>query len=299
MLKIRRVLHATDQSDASIQAAVFATEIARRFRAELHLVTTEIVHMPRESGDLDEDLLLGWTRDAVGDLADTAPIEAARVAVLRDVAAAPAIVAYTQDHDIDLVVLGTHGRRGLRRAFMGSVAEEVLRSSPSPVLSVRSMKEPPHPVRMRSILVPTDFSEHADSALMHAVRFARGFEGAHLHILHVISESLHPAFYNTGVFSIYDVEPDIEKRSVEELQKHYDALGVSDVPATMHAVGGNPAEEIIRFAEENDMDLIVTGTHGRSGIERFFMGSVADKVNRRAPCPVLTTRSFGRSLLDS
>src|SRR5690606_34769986 len=109
-------------------------------------------------------------------------------AVVRDVAAAPAILQYARDQEMDLVVMGTHGRRGLRRLFLGSVAEEVVRLSVCPVLTVHA-----GPIRSEAlfgdILVPIDFSPHSKAALRAAASLAPEL-GASLDLLHVVEEPL-------------------------------------------------------------------------------------------------------------
>jgi nucleotide-binding universal stress UspA family protein len=295
MLKINRVLYATDLSDVSRQAAVVASEIVHRTGAELHVVTVDIEGSAGQPSSVEA--VRAWMAAAIDNHGHQGPVTRGVVEIIHGISASQGILGYVRDFDIDLVVVGSHGRRGIQRALIGSVAEDLLRRSEVPVLVVRQEIDGPRTSRMHDILVPIDFSEHSENALQEAAGLAGYLDTPRIHLLHVISESLHPAFYNTGVISIYDVEPDIEDRSCEELRKLYDAAGNESIPVTIRTTGGNPAEEIARYAEINDIHLIVMGTHGRSGIERFLVGSVTEKVNRLAPCPVLTLRSFGRGLL--
>jgi nucleotide-binding universal stress UspA family protein len=295
MLQLNRVLYATDLSDVSRQAAIVASEIAHRFGAELHVITVAIEGSSDSPPTVDG--VRAWMVDAVDMHGHQGPISRGMFEVVGGMSASQGILGYVRDFDIDVVVVGSHGRRGIQRALIGSVAEDLLRRSEVPVLIVRQEIDGPRASRLRDLLVPIDFSEHSENVLQEAVAMAGHLDTPRIHLLHVIAESLHPAFYNTGVFSIYDVEPDIEDRSCEELRKLYDATGSEAIPVTIRTTGGNPAEEIARYAEMNDIHLILMGTHGRSGIERFLVGSVTEKVNRLAPCPVLTSRSFGRGLL--
>jgi nucleotide-binding universal stress UspA family protein len=118
---------------------------------------------------------------------------------------------------------------------------------------------------MRQILVATDFSRNADAALAMAVQSARAFH-AEIHLLHVFASA------DT------DVTPLLE-----------DAVAKArpDVPVTTAAIGGDPAQEIVRYAARYPIDLIVMGTHGRTGLSRLLLGSVAERVLRSARCPVL------------
>ena len=121
----------------------------------------------------------------------------------------------------------------------------------------------------REILVATDFSDEAEAAVRHAVDYARRF-GARLHVLHVFSEG--------------EVE-------VTQLLADSAAMAAPDVPVTVSSIGGDAAEEILRYAQRHPIDLIVLGTHGRSGFSRVLLGSVAERVVRGAGIPVLTVPS--------
>lgn len=276
MLNLKKILVARDFSQASDSAFQFALHIAERTGGEVHTVFAEVIHGP-VAPPADE-------QDQGGKLAH----RVAKRVVVRDVAAAPAILSYARDNDVDLIVLGTHGRRGLRRLFLGSVAEEVVRLSTCPVLTVHATTTASQDL-LNEILVPIDFSAHSRAALKEAVVLAREFE-ASVELLHVIEEPLHPAFYNTGVFSVYDLQPDIEARVEEHLRQLYRESGAEDVPAHFHVKPGHAAREIVAFANDRRTDLIVTSTHGLTGIEHLLIGSVAEKVTRMAPCPVLTVK---------
>jgi nucleotide-binding universal stress UspA family protein len=217
--------------------------------------------------------------------------------VVRDIAAAPAIVTYAQEQDIDLIVMGTHGRRGIRRLLLGSTAEEVVRTAPCPVLTTRPPETPAAALDgINAILVPVDFSRHARTALRHAKALAALYH-TRLDLLHVIEEQMHPAFYNTGVWSIYDVVPNIEGKALEELETFYEETKGPRIDAAYHVRHGQAAHEIAVFAREQDSDLVVMATHGLRGLEHFLLGSVAEKVVRRSPVPVFTVKAFGKTLV--
>ena len=286
MLKFKKVLVARDFSHCSDTAFIYALQLADRSAAEVHTLFAEVIHGPTAPRPAD--------RESGGELARRHVVEQV---VVRDTAAAPAILQYAEDKGIDLIVMGTHGRRGLRRLFMGSVAEEVVRLSKCPVLTVHASTTAVDPV-VRDILVPIDFSPHSRAALEQAVELAREF-GSSLDLLHVIEEPLHPAFYNTGVFSIYDVQPDIEIRAEEHLKRLMADVGADDVEVHYHVRPGHAAREIVSFADERRTGLIVTSTHGLTGIEHLLIGSVAEKVTRTAPCPVLTVKTVDKNIAPS
>jgi nucleotide-binding universal stress UspA family protein len=205
------------------------------------------------------------------------------------VSAAPSIVDYATETGIDLIVMGTHGRRGVRHLLVGSVTEEVVRLAPCAVLSVRMQTDPKPLSAVRNVLAPVDFSEHSRDALGVA-RDVAGSYGARLQLFHVWEDVLHPAFYNMGAMSIKDLQPDIEDRTIGALQELLAETPGPAVETDFHTTEGHAAREIVDFAVENATDLIVIATHGLTGVEHFLLGSVAEKVVRRAPCPVLVVK---------
>ena len=133
----------------------------------------------------------------------------------------------------------------------------------------------------KKILFPTDFSTLSDSALQYATTLARDM-GAKLVIVHIEEP---PAAYGAGEMYYGIPDPD-----TAALTKMLDAVRPTDaaVPFEHRLVTGEPATEIVELAKEEGVDLIVMGTHGRTGLGRLLMGSVAESVVRRAPCPVFT-----------
>src|SRR5262245_30448983 len=145
-------------------------------------------------------------------------------------------------------------------------------------------------IDLHRILVPTDFSKHSQNALTYAVAFAEKF-GAELYLLHVVQDL---ALFIPDAFAVAPpVAPPVEQfvaaaRSALDRVVQENQLGRFTVHPEVRE--GTPFYEIIQFAQEQDVDLIVMGTHGHSGLAHVLMGSVAEKVVRKAPCPVLTVR---------
>jgi nucleotide-binding universal stress UspA family protein len=146
-------------------------------------------------------------------------------------------------------------------------------------------------ITLKNILVATDFSEPSEAALTYGRTLARTF-GAALHVLHV-ADNLSSAVYGVDGFvaSMPDLQKEIEDSAREQLN---DLLVDNDEPPlpTRRVVitSMTPALAIVEYAELEDIDLIVTGTHGRGAVAHLLMGSVAERVVRTAPCPVLTVR---------
>jgi nucleotide-binding universal stress UspA family protein len=139
------------------------------------------------------------------------------------------------------------------------------------------------------ILVPTDFSEDATAAFQYALELARTFR-AHVHLLHVIEDPVAAGMWSSEVYTteIAGLQIKLVRDAEERLKREIppDAGRVST-----EVRSGGATQQILDAARERDADLIVMGTHGRTGVAHVVMGSVAERVLRRAPCPVLTLRA--------
>ena len=151
-------------------------------------------------------------------------------------------------------------------------------------------------IRLTTILVPSDFSECSDAALRYGLELARRFD-ARLHLLHVVQDPLTQPWAAEG-FSAPLFEA-VEKWQREAKARLAAAIPLSDVGrVTVSATVAWPYAEILRYAAANDVDLIVMGTHGRSGVSHMLLGSIAERVVRHAPCPVLTVRHPQREFVN-
>lgn len=143
---------------------------------------------------------------------------------------------------------------------------------------------------IKTVLVPTDFSDASESALAYGKALAEKF-GASLHLVHVMEDLLaHAWAAEVYVASAPNLREEIERESRQRLETMLPADERERLQAKTALLAGNPFIEIIRYAKANDIDLIVMGTHGRGPIAHMLLGSVAEKVVRKAPCPVLTVR---------
>lgn len=149
-------------------------------------------------------------------------------------------------------------------------------------------------IELKKILIPTDFSEPSQAATQYAVELARKF-GAQLHLLNVIED---PVVY-MPMFESYALPPkeDFENFAKTRLDNWILDEDKEGLDLVTHWVHGNPFVDILRYAKQEDVDLIVVGTHGRSFTAHLLLGSVAEKVVRKAPCPVLTVRPKGHQFI--
>jgi len=142
---------------------------------------------------------------------------------------------------------------------------------------------------IKKVLVPIDFSDYSKSSLKYAVNFAKHFN-ASLILVYVIEPIVYPPDFSMGQIAIPSPGLEMDKRANEELNKLAEKEIPSDVQVKKIIKTGKPFVEIIETAADEDVDLIIIATHGHSGVEHILFGSTAEKVVRKAPCPVLTLR---------
>jgi nucleotide-binding universal stress UspA family protein len=197
------------------------------------------------------------------------------------------IVHYASDVDADLIVMEAHGRRKLPEKLIGSVAERVIRLAVCPVLTVPPADGGFEP---RHALIATDLSPYSDLALPLA-RFLAHDTEATVSLAHVLPPRAKP-----GMMSETGPPPtmtegyweQLRESAEQDLEERADRIG-GDSPIE-HAIveSGDPGAEIVDLADRKDVDLIVVGTHGHSGLTRLLLGSTAEKIVREADCAVLT-----------
>jgi nucleotide-binding universal stress UspA family protein len=216
-----------------------------------------------------------------------APLSSEGVTVRTQIAegnTAAEIVRHAAEHDVDLVVMGTHGRSGFDRLTLGSVAEKVLRKAACPVLTI-----PPGVVRtaadvsVHRILCPTDFSTCSEHALDFALSLADRADAA-VTALHVV-ETIDARPELSGAMAEFQKRRcDTERSYLEEVN----AARPSANRITNAVTLGRPYLEILRAMEERSIDLIVMGVRGRGPVDMALFGSTTNQVVRRATCPVVT-----------
>jgi len=195
----------------------------------------------------------------------------------------------------ELIVIATHGRTGLRRLLLGSTAERVVRHAPCPVLVVREREREFLDIGkgtgggtafITKILVPLDFSDSSREGLLYAISFAKRF-GASLILLHAIQVQPFIPAEGHAVHERMPAPGVVERAARLRARKFLKQVDFAGVPYEMEIQSGAPAHEICRFAENANVELIITSTHGQTGLAHALIGSVAEHVVRYAHCPVL------------
>ncbi|MEJ2312470.1 MAG: universal stress protein [Gemmatimonadales bacterium] len=296
MLDIKKIVYATDFSPCSENAFPIAVRLAASHDAELHMVHAIVLHAddphdPAHHFPEPDELYERMRSSAEARMATAAEnggmphLKIVRAQV-RGISPAPVILEYAEEQGVDMIVMGTHGRRGLRHLLLGSVAEEVVRMADCPVLTVR--EDAASASAFGRILVPMDYSDNSEVALGYAREIASS-EGASLHLLHVLEVGTYPDFYfPVQASQMFDM-PELKERALQHLRDRLEKEG-PEVPEELHVELGHPAQNIVEYAERAEIDLIVLASHGRTGLERALLGSVAEGVTRRAQCPVLIVK---------
>ena len=283
-----RILVPTDGSDVAETAAEAALTLANRFDADLHVVhVLDVGDLPPWVEDEDADEFATRGRDAlstVATMADEADVEVTTKFIESTEPIHRAILQYADEHDVDCIVMGTFGRTGLDRFVLGSIAEQTLRESPVPVLTVHG--ETTFAEDFDDILVPTDGSDSAEAAAAHAIDLALATD-ATLHIVHAVDPGIAWDEMNAGV--VLDALEEAGKRALDAVIEDAETAGVSGIESAV--VSGAPHRAITEYADDRDVDCVVMGTHGRTGIDRYLLGSVTERVVRLADAPVLALKS--------
>jgi len=285
MIPPRSILVATDYGAPSEMAVETAAALATRFRAELHVV--HVVEEPAYAFPFPT--VAGLDEAAQKQLDKVLAGLRARMlhasGILRKGTAWYEIGACATDLSADLVVIGSQGRRGLPRFVMGSVAEQLVRTSRVPVMTI-------HPTdhvaileggmdRFRHVLAPVDFDEPSVAGIELATSLAVELESE----LTLVHAHEWPAYVSSASDDFRAQARAAAQRALgERLVKVRSRLPRAE--ATMEE--GVPWRVILDTAKERGADLIVLSTHGRRGLQRALMGSVAEKIVRLAPVPVIT-----------
>jgi universal stress protein A len=153
-------------------------------------------------------------------------------------------------------------------------------------------------IHLNRILVPIDFSDYSKNALKYATPFAEQF-GASLDLLYVVEPTIYPADFSFGQIGFPNVDEELRLRGCQELQALVEREIGTRVKARFAVRTGKPFYEINQYADEEGIDLIIIATHGHSGVEHILFGSTAEKVVRKAPCPVLVVRTGEHDFIAS
>jgi nucleotide-binding universal stress UspA family protein len=276
----------TDGSATSTKAVCFGATIAKVLGGRLtliHVVPAEVGRLapfiretcpPRERRAAEALL-----RSAQADAAKWGSQASVRIAVGRP---AEAILRVVRELRADMLVVGTHGRKGVARMFLGSVAEALAKVAPCPVSVVPEFRQAS--TGIGPLLVPTDFSEGAADAAQAAARLARRL-GIRLVLLHILPEVV--ARRGDDPKATRREELRLRREAENRLRTVIETLHLDSGQGESMLLTGVDVAGILHVAQKIDAGCIVMGTRGLTGLPRVLLGSVTDQVLRQARCPVL------------
>jgi nucleotide-binding universal stress UspA family protein len=287
MIRFQKILCPVDFFPGSLRAFDYALKLAKNYDATIvamHVVAVPAVpptydgaaNIPDLSAELEREShrLL----DTLTDLADRAHVAIEKEVRFGDIDLEVRDVA--KERKADLVVMGTHGRRGFERWFLGSVTERLIRHCPVPLLIVGGAHIPDAaPPEIHRILVTTDFSDGTPEALNYAFSIAQESQSK-IDLLHVVDDH-----------AFTDMASDLREGVIEDLRVKLEALVPEEARDWCNACTsvkiGTPYQVILKTAKKDKADLLVMNIHGKGMIDRALIGSTAERVLRAAECPVL------------
>jgi nucleotide-binding universal stress UspA family protein len=296
MLEIKLILCPIDFSEFSVRAYQHALSLAEHYRSRLVAQhTVELSHYPyadyvASTGDY-ADFCRALHEDGRQELQEFAKKhthhEIQPELAINEGAAPDCILSFAHTHKVDLIVMGTHGRRGFDRLVLGSVTNRVMRKAECPVMAISKL--PPEQVasgelrrhghHLNRIMLCTDFSTNAERALNYAISATEEY-GAELTLLHVLEEAPSPAKAENAVATATTQLDKLISAEQRKTLKFKTAVRI-----------GKPYQQIIQLAEESQIDLIAMGVSGRGALDRAVFGSTTYRVIQLGPCPVLTVRA--------
>jgi nucleotide-binding universal stress UspA family protein len=309
-LRLKSILVPTDFSAESWKALRYGIAFAHEFNAALWLI--HVVEPPPFAVGFeavpialeDTQLLKSSERRLKKLAAERVPADIPLNTLVQHGAPFETIVSIARAHEIDMIIASTHGHTGVKRVLFGSTAERIVQHAPCPVLVVREREheflgDAPRTnhrtIELKRLLVPIDFSECSRKAVEYGVALAREFR-AEMVCLHSIEIP-----YGMGEAGLIIETEAVNKRLREEGEQHASAFLQNQAASTSQECTiklGTPYREIIRMADERQIDLIILGTHGRSGVRHFLLGSTAERVVRHAHCPVMVVREQEHEFLQ-
>ncbi len=291
MLELRRILCPIDFSEFSVRAYGYALSVARRHRAKL--VAQHIVELWRHpsvgfaaSAEVYEEFsraLHERAKEQLQELVNNYPHDETRPELVVQQGIAPdSILSFAEAQKMDLIVMGTHGRRGFDHLMLGSVTERVLRSGSRPVLAISRLSQDliasgklQDHIHLSRILFCTDFSENSERALNYAISLRADFD-AELTLLHVLEDVPDSA----------NVE-EATAAATEQLNRLIPPEGLKAGKIKTTVLVGKPYLQIIQFALETQADLITMAVRGRGALDLAVFGSTTYRVLQLGSCPVL------------
>lgn len=286
-VRLSNILCATDFSSSSEAALLYAASIARRYNSQIymaHVIRPDAYQLvPPEAAGAALEQTRRYAEHQMASLMVSGRLRDIPHQVLLGEGELWGVLSdMLTKHDVDLVVAGTHGRTGVRKLLLGSVAEEIFRLASCPVLTVgpKVSREVPVETDLRHILYATDFTPTAERAAAYALSLAQEHQ-AHLTLLHIVRETPETTPQNAALLQAY-----FAKRLRELVPADADLWCEPECLVEF----GSPADAILKVADKQQADLIVMGVRRSASFPGHLPPATAYKVVCLAHCPVLTVR---------
>jgi nucleotide-binding universal stress UspA family protein len=288
ILQIDEIVIPLDGSKEAESVLPYVRDLAPKFNSRVHILGIGIGKKTRRVNRLLEDYINRTANELRSQNIKAEPVISHGVA-------ADKILDYSTEIESDLIIMATHGRSGITRWWMGSVAEKVISEATAPVLLIRSKRRrttaaADKTASIHKILAPLDGSDVGESALRYAEALAI-ISQATINLVQVVSP---PGTVEANLLG----GPDWRKfiKAMRDAGENYlksiaERFKSKDVKVTYEVLTGDPADKIVEYAADKGVSLIAMSTHGRTGLARWVLGSVADKVLHGARIPILLIRS--------
>jgi len=284
---LRRILVPLDGSGEAESVLPYLRDLSLRFDSHADILGVGMGKKQRRVNQLLEDYVSRVAANLNGDSIEAEP-------VLLFGTAADKILDFAAQNDVDLIIMASHGRSGISRWWMGSVAEKVISESTTQVLLVPSIRrrktEAVWMLSFPKILAPLDGSDIGQAALPYVETLAAR-TGASVSLIQVVSP---PGTMEASILGGSDWRKFV--KAMNDAADNYlggiaERLTDRGIKATYEVVTGDPADRIVEYAKDNEVSLIAMSTHGRTGLRRWVLGSVTDKVLHAARMPMWLVRS--------
>ena len=303
-LNVQNIIVPIDFSKMSVQAVQIAKQLAGRFAASIHLAHVRHLNYATDfvapAPPIVPFSFMTYEQNAeqtalkeLKKVASECGVSSATCDVLSGAPPFDEICRLAQTIPADLVVMPTHGRTGLKHVFLGSTAERIVQHSSCPVLVARGkvlQANNGSRFRIRTILVPVDFSSCSREGLRYAIAFANEF-GARIILLHATYLGYVYSCEGTAIYDIPGLQKAARKTAERKMREIVRSMNFGAVKFETAFTDGSPVIDICAFAKDHDVDLIITSTHGFTGFTHVLIGSIAEQVVRHAPCSVLVVPS--------
>ena len=298
-VQFNHILCATDFSDFSNHTVGYGVALAKEFDARL--IICHVI-------DLSSVAIYGeFQLDPVGQQNRIVEDAKAQLEVLtgdQPVAWEPLITVgrpadeisrAVEEQNIDLVITATRGRSGFKRLILGSVTERLMHTLTCPLLVVCSpehefVNTPEQNVQLQKILVGCDFSADSGRAFDYGLSLAQEFQ-AELHLAHVIEPPVQPNLLKEETFVPGEIQEDYQDLLIQKLKDMVPGEAANWCTPQTSIMEGQPYEELVKYADTRDIDMVVLGVRGHGLVKTLFLGSTTDRVVRNSSCPVLSVSS--------